>query len=131
MTQHNPWQQSADLGSALARADVLEGLQRTEPVQKVLVLVPHGQGWERRRLADFLKRVPFHLEIGPRVDLSRFDIRMTEEVANHVERDSTLQQVHAFRVSKRVRTHRSVQTRPLPLCTDDVFVKDVADSRTR
>ena|SRR6266581_151086 len=108
-----------------------EVLQRTEPLKKVLVLLPGWNGWDRRRVADFLKRVSFHLEICPRVDLSRFDICMAQEVPDHVERDSTLQQVHSFRVSKRVWTHRSVQTRTLASRFHQIFLKDVADSRTR
>lgn len=74
-------------------------LQRTEPLQKVLVLLPGWNGSDRRRLADFFQRVSFHLEICSRVDLSRFDIHMAEEVPDHVKRDSTLQQVHSFRVT--------------------------------
>jgi hypothetical protein len=56
---------------------------------------------------------------------------VAEEVADHVERDSALQQVHSFCVSKRVRTHCSVQTRAFVSCSDEIFLKDVADSRTR
>src|SRR6266478_6028894 len=68
-----------------------EGLQRTEPVKKVLVLLPAWKRLDRRRLIDFLKRVSFHFQIGPRINLSRFDIHMAKEVADHVERDSALQ----------------------------------------
>ena len=92
-------------------------LQRTEPVKKVLVLLPGRNRSNRRRIADLLKRVSFHLEICPRVDLSCFDIDVTEEIPNHVERDSALQQVHSFRVAKRMRTHRSVQTRKFASCS--------------
>ena len=56
---------------------------------------------------------------------------MPEKVADHFERDSALQQVHTLRVPQRVWTHSSVQTRVPVLCKDDVFVKDVPDSRTR
>jgi len=56
---------------------------------------------------------------------------VAEEVADHVERDSTLQQVHSFCVPQRVRTHLSVQTRTLVSRFDVIFVKDVPDSRTR
>src|SRR2546429_4145464 len=55
---------------------------------------------------------------------------MAEEVADHVERDSALQQVHTLRVSQLMRTYGTVQTRTLASCQDDIFVKDVADSRT-
>src|SRR6516162_2776706 len=102
-----------------------------EPVKKALVLLP---GWDRldyRGLADFFKGLSLHLQICPRVDLSRFSIHVPEEVADHVERDSALQQVHTLRVSQRVWTHSSIQTRAPALCKDDVFVKDVPDSRTR
>src|SRR5437016_11993620 len=53
---------------------------------------------------------------------------MAEEVADHVERDSALQQVHTLRVSQLMRTYGTVQTRTLASCQDDIFVKDVADS---
>lgn len=102
-----------------------------EPVKKVFVLLPAWNRLDWRRVFDFLKRVSFHLQICPRVNLSRFNIHVAEEVADHVERDSALQQVHSFCVSKRVRTHRSAQTRTLVSCSDEIFVKDVADSRTR
>ena len=74
------------------------------------------------------KRVPFHLEICPGVDLSRFDIHMTEEIANHVERDSTLQQVHSLGMAQRVWTHGTVQTGTLISGSGEIFLKDVADS---
>ena len=70
-----------------------------EPVKKALVLLP---GWDRldyRGLADFFKGLSLHLQICPRVNLSRFGIHVAEEVADHVERDSTLQQVHSFCVA--------------------------------
>ena len=105
--------------------------QRTEPVQKVLVLLPGWNGGDQRGFADFLKGVSFHLEICPRVDLSGFDIHMAQEVPDHVQRDSTLQQVHAFRVSKRVWTHRSVQTGTRVSCFHEIFLKDVTDSGWR
>ena len=90
-TQHNIRLHLAELGSDLACADVLKKLQRTEPIEKVLVLLPSWNRWDRRRLTDLLKRLPFHLEICPRVDLSCFDVHVTQEVADHVERDSALQ----------------------------------------
>ena len=102
-----------------------------EPVKKVLVLLPARDRRDRRRLADFLKGLSLHLQICPRVNLSCFGIHVAEEVADHVERDSALQQVHTLRVPQRVWTHSSVQTRAPALCQDDVFVKDVTDSRTR
>ena len=123
------WLRLADLGSELAWvfSDVL---QRTEPLQKVLVVLPGWNRSDRRRIADSLKRDSFHLEIGRRIDLSCFDIHMAQEVADHLRGDSTLQQVHSFGVAKHVRSHRSVQTRTLASCFPDMFLKDVADSRT-
>ena len=56
---------------------------------------------------------------------------MAEEVADHVERDSALQQVHSLGVSERVRTHYPVQAGALVSCFDEILLKDVADSRTR
>jgi hypothetical protein len=52
-------------------------------------------------------------------------------LADHIERDSALQQVHSLCVTQRVRTHCSVQTRTLVSCFVEIFFKDVADSRTR
>src|SRR6266404_7368691 len=108
-----------------------EGLQRMEPVKKVFVLLPAWNRLDWRRVIDFLKRVSFHLQICPRVNLSRFGIHVAEEVADHVERDSTLQQVHTLCMPQRVRAYCSVQTRTLASCQDDISVKDVTDSRTR
>src|SRR5215470_15470266 len=39
--------------------------------------------------------------------------------------------MHTLRVPQRVRTYSSVQTRALASCQDNVFVKNVPDSRTR
>jgi hypothetical protein len=72
-----------------------------------------------------------HLEIRPRVNLSRFDIQVTQEIPNHVERDSTLQQVHSFGIAERVRTQRSVQSRTPAACFGEIFLKKVTDSGTR
>ena len=83
-----------------------------------------------RRLVDFLKGISFHLQIRPRVNLGCFDIYMAEKVADHVKRDSALQQVHSLCVSERVRTHYPVQAGTLVACFDEIFLKDVADSRT-
>ena len=123
------WSRLADLGSDVAwvSSDVL---QRTEPLKKGLVLLPGWNRLERRRVAESLKRGSLHLEICPCIDLSRFDIHMAQEVPDHVEGDSALQQVHSFGVAKHVRSHRSVQTRTLASCFPDMFLKDVADSRT-
>ena len=93
--------------------------------------MPRGNGADRRRFGDLLQRVSLHLEICPRVDLSCLDIDVPEEVSNHVERDSALQQVHSFGVSQRVRGDYSVQTWALASGSEEVFLKDVADSRTR
>ncbi len=101
-----------------------------EPVKKVFVLLPAWNRLDWRRVIDFLKRVSFHLQICPRVNLSRFDIHVAEEVADHVERDSALQQVHSFCVSKRVRTHCSAQTRTLVSCSDEIFLKEPPSRRT-
>jgi hypothetical protein len=84
-----------------------------------------------RRVIDFLQRLAFHLQIRPRVNLGCFDIYMAEEVADHVKRDSALQQVHSLGVSERVRTHYPVQAGALVSCFDEILLKDVADSRTR
>ena len=107
------------------------GLERAEPVKKPFVLLPAWDRLDWGRLIDFLKRLAFHLEIRSRVNLSRFDVHVAEEVADHVERDSALQQVHSLCVAKRVGAYGSVQSRTLASCRDDIFVKDVADSRTR
>ena len=103
-------------------------LQGAEPVQQVFVLSPRGNGSDWRRFGDGLQRPSLHLVICPRVDLSCFDIDVPEEVPNHVERNPTLQQVHPFGVSQRVRADCSVQTWALASGSDDIFVKDVADS---
>ena len=105
-----------------------ERLQGTEPVKKVLVLLPGGDCLDQRRLTDFFEGLLLHLQICPGINLSRFDVHVAEEVADHVERDSALQQVHTFRVSQLMRTYGAVQTRTLAACQDNVFVKDVADS---
>ena len=110
---------------------VPEELQRAEPVKKIFVLLPAWNRLDWRRVIDFLKRIPFHLQIRPRVNLGCFDVYMAEEVADHVKRDSALQQVHSLCVSERVRTHCPVQAGALVSCFDEIFLKDVADSRTR
>ena len=98
------------IGGARAVLGMLEipmsqkGLQRAEPVKKIFVLLPAWNRLDWRRASDFLKRLPFHLQIRPRVNLGCFDIFMAEEVADHVKRDSALQQVHSLCVSERVRT---------------------------
>ena len=83
------WLRLADLGSELAWV-FSNVLQRTEPLKKVVVLLPGWNRLDRRRVADFFKCVSFHLEICPRIDLSCFDIHMAQEVPDHFGRDSTL-----------------------------------------
>ena len=102
--------------------------QGTEPFEHVFVLVPGGDGTDRRRFGNRLQRLSFHLKICPRVDLSCFDIDVPEEISNHVERDSILQQVHSLGVSQCVRSDYSVQTWAVASSLDEVFLKDVADS---
>ena len=91
-------------------------LQRAEPVKKALVLLPAWDRLDWGRLIDFLKRVSFHLQIRSRVNLGRFDIHVAEEVADHVERNTTLQKMHSFCVPERMWTYFSVQTRTLASC---------------
>lgn len=110
---------------------VPEGLQRAEPVKKIFILLPRWNRLDWRRVIDFLKGIPFHLQIRPCVDLGCFDIYMAEEVADHVKRDSALQQVHSLCVSERVRTHYPVQAGALVSCFEEILLKDVTDSRAR
>ena len=93
--------------------------------------MPRWNGRDRRRFGDFLQRLSFHFEVGSRVDLSCFDIDVPEEVPNHVERDSTLQQVHSLGMPQCVRTHGSVQAGTFASGSDEVFLQHVADSGTR
>ena len=71
--------------------DVLsKSYKESKPVQKVLILLPGRNSLNWRRIGDFFKRLSFHFQICPRVNLSCFDIDVTEEIPNHVERDPTL-----------------------------------------
>ena len=42
-------------------------------------------------------------------DIENMSLNVTEEIPNHVERDSALQHVHPFRMSKGMWTHRPIQ----------------------
>ena len=80
-----------------------------KPGEEILILLP---GWDRanwRRISDLLQGLSFHFEICPGINLSCLDINVTEEISNHVERDSALQHVHPFRVSKSMWTHCPIQ----------------------
>jgi hypothetical protein len=56
---------------------------------------------------------------------------VAEEVSDDVERDATLQKVHSLCVSEGMWTYCSIQTETLASCPEKIFLKDVADSRTR
>jgi hypothetical protein len=108
-----------------------KGYKERSQSRRSLVLLPAWNRLDWRRVIDSLKGIPFHLQIRPRVNLGCFDIYMAEEVADHVKRDSALQQVHSLCVSERVRTHYPVQAGVLVSCFDEILLKDVTDSRAR
>src|ERR1044071_2991836 len=82
-----------------------------------------------RRVGDLFKGLSFHFKICPGIDLRCLDINVTEEIPNHVERDSALQHVHAFRVTKSVWTHRPIQAWDFALRFGEILLKDIANSR--
>jgi len=106
-----------------------EELQGTEPVKEILVLLPGRDGANWRRIGDLFKGVSFHFEICPGINLSCLDINVTEEISNHVERNSALQHVHPFCVSKSMRTHRPIQTWNVALRLGEILLKNITNSR--
>ena len=93
-------------------------------------MLPGRDGWNWRWLGDLLKRLSFHLEICSRVNLSCFDIDVAEEIPNHVERDSALQEVHSFRVPKSMGTQRPVQRWKFASSSDEILLKNITNART-
>src|ERR1700758_1023825 len=82
-----------------------------------------------RRIGDLFKGLSFHFKICPGINLSCLDINVTEEIPNHVERDSALQHVHPLRVSKSMWTYRPIQAWNLALRFGEILLKNITNSR--
>ena len=82
-----------------------------------------------RRVGDLFKGLSFHFKICPGIDLRCLDINVTEEIPNHVERDSALQHVHPFRVSKSMWTHCPIQAWNFALRFGEILLKNITNSR--
>ena len=61
-----------------------------QPLEQRFVLLPGGELTNWRFAGDVFQRGALHLQIGPRVDLRRIDVDMTEEVANDLQRHAAL-----------------------------------------
>lgn len=107
----------------------MEGLQGREPVKEIFILLPGWDRVNRRRIGDLFQGVSFHFEICPGINLSCLDISVPEEIPNHVERDSALQQVHPLRVSKSRWTHRPIQAWNVAVRLGEILWKNITNSR--
>ena len=55
----------------------LPALQRVQPLEQCLVLLPGRDLGKRGVVDDFLEGLSFHLKVCPRIDLRRFHIHMS------------------------------------------------------
>ena len=80
-------------------------LQWAQPLSSVLFCVQDGSFGSGVPSATFSRAFRLELEVCPCIDLRRFRIHMPQEVADHLERDTALQQMHALRVAQAVWAH--------------------------
>src|SRR4051794_34021546 len=58
-------------------------LQRGQPLQESLVLLPGRDRWRRRLDAGLVQGPSLHLEVGPGVDLGALEVGMPQDVPDH------------------------------------------------
>ena len=109
-------------------SDIFGSSQGVQPLEQRPVFLPGRDIRECGRVGDLLKGFAFHLEVGPRVELRRRHALMAKEVADNLQRDSGLEQVHALCVPEGVRADRLREAGVGDSCGLNVLVQDIADS---
>src|SRR5260370_30961908 len=96
-----------------------------QPLEQGLVLLPGRDLRKQRAVHRFLKCFPIHLKIRASIDLSCLDVDVTKEVADDLERDATLQQVHTLCVSQAVRTHPLREVRVTSAYRNHILLQEI------
>src|SRR5512135_2128090 len=104
-------------------------LQRGQPLQEPLVLLPRRDRWHWRLDAGLVQGPSLHVEVGPSVDLGALEVGMAQEVSDHHQRIIRLQQVHRLAVTEGMRTDlRERHGRLRHASPFRVFLHQVADA---
>src|SRR5689334_1867524 len=105
-------------------------LQRAEPGHQIGALSPERQLWRGWRRGP-LQCQAFHLDAASRVDGRGFQIHVSEDVSDDLDRDPGLCEVHAFAMTKLVGTDLRQRTGALRCGSVKVLSKDVRHAGSR
>src|ERR1700755_2102841 len=100
-----------------------------QPLEQGFVLLPGRDLRKQRAVHRFLECLPLHLKICASIDLCCLHIHVTEEVADDLERDATLQQVHSLCVPQAVRTHPLCEVGVTSAYRNHILLQEIAHTR--